>query len=31
MDHFLEDGCEFGKDLGLQCWGQLLPDISEIG
>jgi hypothetical protein len=31
MDHFLEDNCEFGKDLGLQFWGKLTPDISGIG
>jgi len=28
MDHFLENDGEFGKDLGLQFWGQLSPDIS---
>jgi len=31
MDHFLEDGCEFGEDLDLQFWGKMLPDVSGIG
>jgi hypothetical protein len=30
MDHFLENSCEFGKDLGLQFWGQLPPDVSGL-
>jgi hypothetical protein len=30
MDHFLEDGCEFGKDLGLQFWGQLSPEFLGL-
>jgi len=27
MDHFLVDGREVGKDLGLGFWGQSSPDV----
>jgi hypothetical protein len=30
MDHFLEDSGEFGKDLGLQFWGQLFPEVLGL-
>jgi hypothetical protein len=31
MDHFLEDGCEFGENLDAQFWRKVFPDVSGIG
>ncbi|MGD9092812.1 MAG: hypothetical protein PVF74_08175 [Anaerolineales bacterium] len=30
MDHSLEDGGQFGEDLGLAFWGQLSPDVVRL-
>jgi hypothetical protein len=31
MDHFLEDGGEFGEHLALLFWSELVPDMVGIG
>jgi hypothetical protein len=30
IDHLLEDGREFGADVGLACWSERVPDGSGI-
>jgi hypothetical protein len=30
IDHLLEDGREFGADVGLECWAEDVPDGSGV-
>jgi hypothetical protein len=30
LDHLLEDGREFGADVGVECWSERVPDGSGI-